>query len=80
MNPFLFLQGGNPYTLFAPNNAAFRLMPDGALSKLMSSPADMKKFLLAHIVEGSYFTPGLMNGDLHAMDGSVIRINTMGNS
>jgi uncharacterized surface protein with fasciclin (FAS1) repeats len=69
-----------PFTLFAPNDDAFRRLPDGVLNKLMASPAELKTILLGHIVSGTYFLSGLTNeSDLPTLDGRSNRI-AVGNS
>ncbi|XP_046454946.1 transforming growth factor-beta-induced protein ig-h3-like [Daphnia pulex] len=69
------LEKEGPFTLFAPNDDAFRRLPDGVLNKLMASPAELKTILLGHIVSGTYFLSGLTNeSDLPTLDGRSNRI------
>lgn len=80
-NSFIFfLNEGGPYTLFAPTNDAFKALPDGTMAKLTASPADLKKLLLGHVVSGTYFMPGLMNGELPTLDGGRNKITVSGTS
>ncbi len=73
---------GGPFTVFAPTNDAFKMVPPEMMAKLMASPADMKKLLLGHVTSGVNTLPGLMiiNGDLPSMDGGSNKIMTTGNS
>lgn len=48
LTPVLKSQG--PITVFAPTDAAFAALPAGELDRLMASPAQMQKLLLAHVV------------------------------
>ena len=48
------LSGAGPYTVFAPNNAAFDKLPEGALDNLMmeENRADLAGILNYHVVSG----------------------------
>jgi uncharacterized surface protein with fasciclin (FAS1) repeats len=48
------LKGAEPYTLFAPVNAAFEAMPEAARTRLMSAEGrgELTELLTAHIVPG----------------------------
>ena len=48
------LSGEGPYTVFAPNNAAFDKLPDGTLETLTSEEGkeDLTNILTYHVVEG----------------------------
>jgi uncharacterized surface protein with fasciclin (FAS1) repeats len=45
------LAGGN-YTVFAPNNDAFKGLPNGTLAALLKDPPKLKNVLLFHVVSG----------------------------
>lgn len=45
---------GGPYTIFAPNNAAFSKLPAGKLDSLMKDKAKLTAFLKGHVVTGKY--------------------------
>jgi len=57
------------------------MVPPEMMTKLMATPADMKKLLLGHVTSGVHTMPGLMiiNGDLPSMDGGSNKIMTTGN-
>lgn len=57
------LQGGGPFTVFAPTDAAFAALPSGALARLAADPAALRKLLLRHVVSGR-----LAASDIMAMD------------
>jgi len=47
------LKGEGPFTVFAPTDAAFAALPDGALEGLLSDPAALRSVLTYHVVPGS---------------------------
>jgi len=46
------LKGPGPFTVFAPDNAAFSRLPEGALDELMKDQEKLKSVLLFHVVSG----------------------------
>lgn len=44
------LEGDDPFTLFAPNEAAFADLPDGALQELLADKAKLTALLKYHVV------------------------------
>jgi uncharacterized surface protein with fasciclin (FAS1) repeats len=46
------LQGKGPYTVFAPTDAAFDKVPNGALARLARNRAALRSVLLLHVAEG----------------------------
>lgn len=50
------LQGPGPFTVFAPTNAAFKLLPDGTVDTLVKpeSKDTLTKILTYHVVSGKY--------------------------
>lgn len=47
------LSENGPYTVFAPTNAAFEALPEGALDELLANPDRLREVLLYHVIEGS---------------------------
>ncbi len=47
------LQGAGPFTLFAPNDAAFAMLPEGTVASLLADPEQLSQILLYHVVPGS---------------------------
>ena len=75
------------YTLFAPTNAAFEVVPDAALAYLLENPDTLAQVLLYHVAEGSYtadelatldaMTSGFNELDLTlAMDGDSLMVGS----
>ena len=48
------LNESGPFTVFAPNNAAFEALPAGALDDLLANPAALADVLPYHVVSGLY--------------------------
>ncbi|MBB3969417.1 fasciclin domain-containing protein [Mucilaginibacter phyllosphaerae] len=48
------LKTGGPYTIFAPNNAAFSALPPAKLDSLLKDPAKLATVLKGHVVTGKY--------------------------
>ncbi|MFN3596325.1 MAG: fasciclin domain-containing protein [Rubricoccaceae bacterium] len=44
------LAGEGPFTLFAPNEAAFNALPEGELDRLMADPAALRRLLEYHVL------------------------------
>ncbi|KAK4023925.1 hypothetical protein OUZ56_009317 [Daphnia magna] len=73
------LKTGGPFTLFAPNNDAFKALPEAKLAKLMESPAELKSILLGHVINGTYFLGALLDSpELPALTGGLNKIAVNG--
>ncbi len=46
------LKGAGPFTIFAPDNAAFKKLPKGALKSLMADPTQLMSILEYHVISG----------------------------
>jgi uncharacterized surface protein with fasciclin (FAS1) repeats len=53
------LAGKGPFTLFAPSNAAFKMLGRKRSAALVADPKALKVVLLNHIVKGKYTTGDL---------------------
>lgn len=72
------LSGEGPFTVFAPNNAAFDALPDGTVETLVSDDIDtLTSILTYHVVEGE-----LMAADVVAAIGEAgeagLEVETVG--
>lgn len=56
------LKGKGPFTVFAPTNAAFKLLPDGTVDTLLKpeNKATLTSVLTYHVVPGRYDAKALM--------------------
>lgn len=58
------LSGAGPFTLFAPTDAAFAMLPDGVLDELLANPErDLTDVLLHHVVGATALSTSLNDGD-----------------
>ncbi len=53
------LNGTGPYTVFAPNNAAFAAIPPSTLGRLLLDPSALAAIANFHVVEGPFFRADL---------------------
>ena len=70
------LQGAGPFTLFAPNNAAFAKLPAGTLEALVADPARLKHILLYHVNHGPRLRAAdLRDGTVSTLQGAPLRVD-----
>jgi uncharacterized surface protein with fasciclin (FAS1) repeats len=70
------LQGKGPFTVFAPNNAAFAKLPPGALEDLLK-PENKKKLaaiLKNHVIEGKVMAADVKSGTVKTLDGKKVEV------
>ena len=70
------LQGQGPFTVFAPNNAAFAKLPPGALEDLLK-PENKKKLaavLKNHVIKGKVMADDVKNGVVRTLDGKQVEV------
>jgi uncharacterized surface protein with fasciclin (FAS1) repeats len=73
------LEGKGPYTVFAPNDAAFAKLPKGTVEALLADIPKLKKTLNYHVVSGDVRTVALAKmNDVKTVEGGQIRIHTNG--
>ena len=72
------LQGAGPFTVFAPNDAAFAALPAGLLDKLLlpENLAVLTSILTYHVVSGKIMSAEVMAGDAPSVEGSTIALGT----
>jgi len=61
------LKGEGPFTVFAPTDAAFAALPEGALDELLANKEELRNVLLYHVVPGK-----VMAADVLTMDGQSV--------
>jgi uncharacterized surface protein with fasciclin (FAS1) repeats len=61
------LLGEGPFTVFAPTDEAFGLLPEGTLEALAADPEALSSILLYHVVEGK-----VMAADVVGLDGQMV--------
>jgi uncharacterized surface protein with fasciclin (FAS1) repeats len=71
------LQGPGPFTVFAPNNDAFKALPAGTVETLVKpeSKATLQDILKYHVVSGKYIISDLKDGQtLTTVQGQTLKV------
>lgn len=70
------LAKGEPYTVFAPTDAAFEELPAGTVEKLMQPENKVKlsKLLAYHVVPGEVTSNKLPSGQVKTVEGTPVNI------
>ena len=71
------LRGKGPFTIFAPNDAAFEKLPKTTVDSLFKNPAELKQLVLHHVAAQRVSFKGMKPGDptsltLRMLDGSQV--------
>ncbi len=68
------LQGPGPFTVFAPNNAAFDKLPAGTLEDLLkpANKAKLAAILKNHVVEGKVMAANVKSGKVETLAGEDV--------
>ncbi len=72
------LSGAGPFTVFAPTNAAFNMIPKATLDGLMKPEmkADLAKILTYHVVSGKMTAADLKDGqELTTVQGGKLKVS-----
>lgn len=73
------LQGEGPFTVFAPTNAAFEALPEGALDELLQNKQELTDVLTYHVVEGEMRAADLEDGQtLTTVNGEELTVSIEG--
>jgi uncharacterized surface protein with fasciclin (FAS1) repeats len=71
------LSGKGPFTVFAPNDAAFAKLPKGTVEGLLKDKAKLTAVLTYHVVPGKVMSSDLKNGMMvKTVQGENLTINT----
>ena len=70
------LEGKGPFTVFAPNNAAFAKLPPGTLEDLLKPENKKKlaKLLKHHVVSGRITAAEVKSGTVKTLDGGKVEV------
>lgn len=70
------LQGTGPFTVFAPDNAAFAKLPAGTLEDLLkpANKAKLVAILKNHVVEGKIMAANVKAGEVETLGGEDVVI------
>ncbi len=78
------LEGKGPFTVFAPNDAAFAKLPAGTVDSLLADIPKLKKILTYHVVSGDVRSADVAKlhnvktvegGDIHVHVNGGVKIN-----
>lgn len=72
------LKGKGPFTVFAPNDAAFAKIPKDQLDALLADKAKLTKVLTYHVVGGKVMAADVKAGPVKTVEGSNLTISTTG--
>ncbi len=70
------LKSPGPFTVFAPNDAAFAQLPPGTIQTLVQNIPQLRRILTFHVVPGKWMKADLEQvSSLTSVEGSPITIN-----
>jgi len=74
------LSGSDPFTIFAPTDAAFAALPPGALETLLlpGNTRHLKELLAYHVVPGTVLSTEVAAGEIITVQGEAITLATEG--
>ncbi len=73
------LKGKGPFTVFAPDNAAFTKMPAGSINKLLKDKKQLVAVLTYHVVSGAMTSQNIQSGPIKTVEGQNITITKSSN-
>ena len=75
------LSGEGPFTVFAPTDAAFEALPEGALDDLLADPAALADVLTYHVVAGEVYAADVVELDsAETVNGASVDIQVDGDT
>ncbi len=72
------LKGPGPFTVFAPNNAAFAKVPAKTLDELGKDPSKLKAVLTYHVVPGKVMAADVKNSNAKTVNGANVALSKAG--
>lgn len=69
------LKGAGPFTVFAPNDAAFAKLPKDKLDALLKDKAALTKLLTAHVVPGKITAQDVQAGKVKSIEGHELKLD-----
>jgi transforming growth factor-beta-induced protein len=75
------LSGPGPFTVFAPTDAAFAALPEGALEDLLADPDALADVLTYHVVAGEFYAADVVELDsAETVNGASVTIEVDGDT
>ena len=72
------LKGKDPFTVFAPNDAAFAKVPKADLDALLADKAKLSAVLTYHVVPGTVMAKDVKSGKVKTVQGSELTLAASG--
>ena len=72
------LKTGGPFTVFAPNNDAFKAVPAKTLEDLGKHPDKLKDVLTYHVVAGKAMAADVKNSKVKSLNGAELELSKAG--
>lgn len=72
------LQGPGPFTVFAPNNDAFKAVKPATMEDLAKHPAKLKDLLTYHVVPTLALAKDVKNSTVKALNGDPLALSKAG--
>lgn len=69
------LSDSGPFTVFAPNNAAFAKLPAGTVEALLQDTNKLRQILLYHVVSGRVRSTDLQAGPVATVQGATVEVD-----
>lgn len=73
-------KGQGPFTVFAPNNDAFKTVPAKTMDELASNPARLTAVLTYHVVPAQVMAAEVKNGPVKSVQGANLTLARAGAS
>lgn len=71
------LSGTGPFTVFAPNNAAFKKIPDATLQGVLADKEKLTSILKYHVLAGSVMSKDITAlTEAKTLEGSDVKVDT----
>jgi uncharacterized surface protein with fasciclin (FAS1) repeats len=72
------LQSAGPFTVFAPNNDAFKAVPAKTMDALAKDPAALKNVLTYHVLPGKAMAANVKNSKAKTVNGAEVELSKAG--
>jgi uncharacterized surface protein with fasciclin (FAS1) repeats len=73
------LNSTGPFTVFAPSNDAFKLLPAKVMTDLEQHPEKLKNVLMFHVITGKLTGAEVKNSAVKTLNGSTLALSKAGN-